>query len=110
MYKARQLHIGYESSQTVEKQGNRASIDRYLRQGFYVKVSRNGYWVLVKPAKVNVRVDCGENGIYSFNMKDEICNRYGYQRISENLVSKFYSDFSNGLIEVWADTTGYQIR
>lgn len=110
MYKADQIGMSYEPSQTIEHQGNRASIQRYLRQGFYVKVSRNGYWVLVRGARVIVTAYCGEHGTYAFDMKQAICNYYGQAAISERAAGQFYNDFRMGLLEVWVDAQGFQIK
>ena len=110
MCKAERIYVHYENSQSVTHQGNRASVDPYIRKGFYIKDSRNGFWVLVKAARVDVTVDCGVNGQYTFNMKDDICMHYGKLRISESLTERFKKDFANGIIEVWADQTGYAIK
>ena len=68
MFKAERIGVRYESSSTIEHQGNRQSIDRYLRQGYSIKVRRNGYWVLTKPAQVIVTAYCGENGSFTYDI------------------------------------------
>ena len=109
MFKAERIGVRYESSASIEHQGNRLSIDRYLRQGYFIKVSRNGYWVLVKPAQVNVTAYCGENGSFTYDMKDDILEKYGRSKISYDLVETFKNDFSNGSLSVEADESDFKI-
>lgn len=109
MFKAEQIAVQYVASSTIEKQGNHQSIDRYLRQGYYVKVSRNGYWVLTKPAKVLVTAYCGLNGTYTHNMKSEIVSKYNRSKISVGLIETFKNDFKNGSLSVMADETNFDI-
>lgn len=110
MFKAMSINVCYEESQSIERQGNRASIDYYIRKGFRIKESRNGYWVLYKPTKVIVTINCGENGHYIYDLKDAITSYYGRAKISYNLVEKFKEDFANGNLEIWADTFRYMIK
>lgn len=92
------LNLTYQDSNTIEHQGNRASIDRYLKDGYYIKERRNGYWVLVKPAKVWVTI--GNDSVRrTFNMKEDICNYYGRERISQKLIKTFEEDSISGKIK-----------
>ena len=109
MFKAERIGVRYESSSTIEHQGNRQSIDRYLRQGYSIKVRRNGYWVLTKPAQVIVTAYCGENGSFTYDMKDDILEKYGRDKISYGLVETFKNDFSNGSLSVEADESNLKI-
>ena len=109
MFKAERIGVRYESSSSIERQGNRLSIDRYLRQGYFIKVRRNGYWVLVKPAQVNVTAYCGENGSFTHDMKNDILEKYGRSKISYDLVETFKNDFSNGSLSVEADESNLKI-
>ena len=54
MEKAMVLSIEYQQSDSIETQGKRSDIDRYIKDGYYVKENRYGYWVLVKSAKLYV--------------------------------------------------------
>ena len=54
MEKATFVNGTYNESQRIEHQGTRASIKKYLNEGYYIKEDRNGYWVLVKPASLTV--------------------------------------------------------
>lgn len=110
MFKARCINVCYEESQSIEKQGKRSAIDYYIRRGFRIKESRNGYWVLYKPVRVNVTINCGENGVYTYDLKDAIVSHYGREKISYSLVEKFKEDFANGNLEIWADTFRYMIK
>lgn len=93
----------YQPSDTVTLQGTRNSINRYIKQGYNIKESRNGYWVLTKPASVCVHLKNSDNIIFSFDMKSDILNYYGKIKISINLVNKFVSDVSSGKIQFYMD-------
>lgn len=109
MFKVEQICIRCESSSTIERQGNRLSTYLYLRQGYFIKVSWNGYWVLVQPAQVIVTAYCGENGSFTYDMKDDILEKYGRSKISYGLVETFKNDFSNGSLSVEADESNLKI-
>ena len=109
MFKVEEICIRCESSSTIERQGNRLSTYLYLRQGYFIKVSWNGYWVLVQPAQVNVTAYCGENGSCTHDMKAHILDRSGLAKISYALVETFKNDFSNGSSSVEADESIFKI-
>ena len=90
----------YEASSSREIQGNRTKIEPYLRDGYYVKEERNGYWVLVRPVKVNVTIKKDDKNM-SFNMKSKICDYYGRKRISEKVYHKFLEDVSSEKIKFY---------
>ena len=102
MEKCEVIHVNYEKSDTIEKQGKRKEIEKYLKQGYSEKVERNGYRVLVKPAKVNVDLK-NTSGSYTFDMKDEIVDYYNKERISEKLVKNFEQDIGTGKISISVD-------
>ncbi len=95
-------NIEYEASDTIEKQGKRDDIEKYLKKGYYVKEERNGYWVLVRPSRVVVTLksSIGTQNIY---MKQEILDYYCKQRISEKQVEKFAKDIDSKKIVVCLD-------
>lgn len=97
--------INSVSSDSVEIQGKRDKIQKYLDKGYYVKESRNGYWVLVKPAQLNVTLSDGDT-TETFNMKQDVCDHYGRQRISDSLVEKFRKDVNAGKISITLDPRG----
>lgn len=101
----------YEKSDTIEMQGSRDEIEKYLKQGYYVKIERNGYRVLVKKARVMVTLE-NSKCTNSFNMKNEILDYYGKERISKQLVKKFEEDINNNKItfEMNEDGTYYNIK
>lgn len=109
MYKAEKIAIKYVASSTVERQGNRHSIECYLKKGYLIKDSRNGYWLLVKPAKVFVTAYCGDDGIFTHDMKNSILEIYGRSRISIELIDTFKNDFNDGKLSVEADKHGFSI-
>ena len=109
MYKVEQISIKYVAASTAERQGNKRSIECYLKKGYYVKISRNGYWVLVKPAKVFVTAYCGDDGVFTYDMKHAILERYGRSRISIELIDTFKNDFNAGNLTIEADKHGFSI-
>ena len=84
--KARLLSVTYEPSNSVEVQGSYEKAE-----GYYIKISRNGYYLLIKPVRVWVTV--GNKTIkQTFNFKREICDYYGATRISTKLLQRFQKD------------------
>ena len=106
MEKTSVLSIMKKDSDTIEVQGKRRDIQRYLNKGYYIKKSRNGYWVLVNPARVDVTLKNGETR-QTFNMKSDICEHYGRERISDSLVKAFKKDIESGKIKLELDSDGY---
>lgn len=111
MEKVTNVVVEYEPSDTIEVQGKRDKIEKYLKRGYSVKEERNGYWVLIKKAKVWVTLTnshCTE----TFNMKADILDYYGKQKISTNLVAKFQKDVNDGIITFAMDKEGtsYKIK
>ena len=95
--KARLLSVTYEPSNSVEVQGSYEKAERYTRKGYYIKISRNGYYLLVKPVRVWVTV--GNKTIeQTFNLKREICEHYEKTRISSKLLEKFQKEAEEGKI------------
>lgn len=99
----------YEASDCIQTQGKRSKIDKYLQEGYYIKEERNGFWILVKPAKIIVTLK-NDEGIQSFNMKQDICALYGKQRISENTFGRFCKDALEGRIEFELGNGQYSIK
>lgn len=110
MEKCSVIYLKYEPSDTIEKQGKRSSIEKYLKQGYYIKEERNGYWVLVKPAQVNIKIS-NSSGARTFNIKQDILELYKRDRISEKLIEKFEKDTQKEKICMYMDAEGnYDIR
>ncbi|MBW7474300.1 hypothetical protein K0T92_06055 [Paenibacillus oenotherae] len=110
MEKCSVIYVKYEPSDTIEKQGKRSSIEKYLKQGYYIKESRNGYWVLVKPVQVNIKIS-NSSGARTFNVKQDILDHYKKNRISEKLTEKFEEDMQKEKIGIYMDEEGdYEIR
>lgn len=97
--------INYECSDTIEMQGKRESISKYLNRGYYIKEERNGYWVLVKPAHLYVTLTTIEATI-TLNMKEYVCEYYGRKRISKSLIEKFEKDIRNDNVNIYMDSHG----
>lgn len=110
MEKCSVIYVKYEPSDTIERQGKRSSIEKYLKKGYYIKEERNGYWLLVKPAQINVKVS-NSSGTRTFNMKQDILDYYRRDKISEKLIKKFEEDIQEGKINIYMDAEGnYDIR
>jgi hypothetical protein len=110
MEKGTVLSIIYEPSDTIEMQGKRSDIERYRKQGYRIKEERNGYWVLVKPAQVNITVS-NSSGTRTFKMKQDILDFYRRDKISERLIEKFGEDIKKEKINIYMDAEGnYDIR
>ena len=105
MEKATILSVVYESSDTIETQGKRKDIEKYLKRGYYIKEDRNGYWVLVKPAQLNVTLS-NSSCTRMYNMKSDVCSYYGRQRVSTSLIDTFKQDIQNGAISIYMDSKG----
>ena len=106
MKKATLVKATYEHSSTITHQGNRASIQAYLNKGYHIKESRNGYWVLSKPASLTVILKDYNNVVHSFQMKEDVFKYYGQSRISEKLAKTFISDANAGKVKFYMDNTG----
>ena len=95
--KSRLLSVTYEPSNSVEVQGSYEKTKRYTQKGYYIKISRNGNYLLVKPVRVWVIV--GNKTIkQTFNLKREICDYYGKTRISFKLLERFQKEAEEGKI------------
>lgn len=105
MEKAKVLSVEYEPSDSIEVQGNRKKIEKYLKAGYYIKESRNGYWVLVKTARVSVTL-ANDSLTKEFNMKEDVCGFYGKERISQSIVDKFSKDINDEKISIFMDSNG----
>ena len=103
------IEVYYQLSSSMELQGKYCSIERYLRDGYYIKESRNGYWLLVRPSEVLVTAHCGKNGSFVHDMKYGILNHYGRSRITEKLINTFKNDFLSGKIKIEANENDYLI-
>lgn len=110
MYKAEEIAVNYIVSSAIERQGHIHSINFYLKKGYHIKVCPNGCWVLFKPAKVLVTAYCGESGVFTHDMKDEILKRYGCSDVSIELIDVFRVDFNNGVFSLEADENGFAIK
>lgn len=105
MEKVTNVVVEYEPSDTIEVQGKRDKIEKYLKRGYSVKEERNGYWVLIKNAKVWVTLT-NSHCTKTFSMKTDILYYYGKQKISTNLVEKFQKDVNDGKITFTMDKKG----
>lgn len=99
MKKAEILSIYYDPSDSIEIQGKRDKISTYLDDGYYVKESRNGYWLLVRTARVLVTLS-NVYGKKVFNLKGDILDYYGKKKISKTMIENFKNDVNSGAISI----------
>ncbi len=105
MEKATVTSVNYEKSDTIEKQGKRRDIEKYLENGYYIKEQRNGYWVLVKASRVEVTLS-NSTITRTFNMKEDLRSHYGKTRVTEALVKTFLKDINSSKIVICMDSEG----
>ena len=111
MEKAIFLHAFYEKSDTITIQGNRASIECHLRDGYRKVDERNGFWILNRPARAMVYLADSKGEQYLFNMKESILNHYSRKMISQKLLDRFSDDAKAGRISFYLDGDGnYYMR
>ena len=103
MIQVKKISVRYFPSDTREKQGTRSDITPLLNEGYSISYQNNGYWVLTKKAKIMVTLDCEENGVYTFNMTNDILSYYGRTKISEKLSKDFEREFRKGDIKIFTD-------
>lgn len=109
MEKATFVYASFIPSESTTHQGNRNSIQKYLNDGYYIKESRNGFWVLVKSSVVLVTL---KNSVtqQQFNMKEDILDYYGKQKMTEKLFERFEKDASSGKIQFHMEEGCYSIN
>ena len=101
----------YEQSQTLAVQQVRSLINSFLKEGYYIKETRNGYCILRRPARVTVILSY-ENVQIKYNMKKAVCSIYREQHISQKLYDKFVKDVKSKKITFYIDdvTGNYSIK
>lgn len=92
MEQATFLTGSYIAAKSFEIQGDKQHMQKYLNAGYNVKISRNGYWLLTKPSKVNVCVKTLQGQIDIVNMKQDILYYYGKKKMTIKLFDKFCKD------------------
>ncbi|ETT51582.1 hypothetical protein [Paenibacillus sp. FSL H7-689] len=95
--------IEYVPSEQKEVQGKWQSIQKYLKQDFYVKEDRNGYWLLIKASKVIVTIS-SPAGVENLNMKGHILDFYKKQRLTDKRVEQFTQEIRDEKIAIFLDS------
>lgn len=103
MEKATFVYASFEESSTRKHQGTRESIQRFLDNGYYIQVDRNGFYVLSKPGKVHVFLKSSSGASLQLDLKSEILHYYGRARMTPSLFSKFNEDASSGKISFYIE-------
>ncbi|HEK5054534.1 TPA: hypothetical protein SOL97_003325 [Clostridioides difficile] len=102
--------VEYQSSDTINTQGKRSDIDKYIQRGYRITMNSYGNWSLKKDAKVYVQIE-NSSRTENFDMKYDIIEFYSRKRISETLVEDFKEDISSGIVSIYMDENGnYEIK
>ena len=99
--------VSYEKNHTIAPQGNRDSISKYLRNGYYVVYEQNGFWILNKSSRVMVYLKDTKGNEHAVDMKKDIINYYGKPKISDKIVETFKNDARTGKIIFYLDEGNY---
>ncbi len=110
MLQAKNIDIYYVPSETIEYQGSRESVQRFVRKGYYVNLERNGYWILFRPCQIIVTAHCEDGSQYIHDMKRGILEHYDRKRISKKLVATFEKDFRSGKLFIDVSDQNYAIK
>lgn len=91
--------INYEKSDNIEFQGTEKEAQNYIKKGYNIRLRRNGYFVVGKPCKINVTLAMG-NALQQFNMRSDILDHYGKEKMTKALFEKFKKDIEKGNINL----------
>lgn len=109
MEKAKIISIKYVPSESLEKQGKSRDIEKYRKQGYYVKEARNGYYLLLKSARVEVTLAI-DTLTKTFDMKEDLLALYAKERITQTTVNKFINALETGKMIIYMNHEGnYEI-
>lgn len=97
----------YVPSDSIEMQGKYSKIKKYEDQGYNIKESRNGYWLLTRPSKLSVTIENSKN-TGTFNMRNDVLMHYGRKKMTENLQKTFLEDIGKGKIKFQMNEDGTQ--
>lgn len=85
------IQICYSPSYKLEKQGKRSEMKKYINQGYKIQLERNGYFVLVKTAKILLRFS-EKKKIHEIDISYEVKEFYDKKRVTEKLAEKIAAD------------------
>ena len=98
--------INYEKSDSIEFQGTKLEANKICAEkGYNIQLCRNGYWVLVKPCKINVTLS-SDNLIKKFDMRLEILEYYKRSKMTVKLCETFKEDVKNEKITLTLNLDG----
>ena len=99
------INVKYIQSNSMIKQGKDKDIQCYLKTGYYKTQDRNGYWVLTKPAQINITLK-GFNNIITFPARQQITAYYGRDNVTYRLCEIFKNDIACGKIKFYTSDDG----
>ena len=94
----------FERSESMRWQGSRASINSFLKDGYSVKMNKNGNWLLAKPAHAWFIFKTPTGQDFRVDLRQQIMTHYGKQRFYEATYKRFVKDLTNGVVRVELDT------
>ncbi len=106
-FRASKIQIRYIQSETLEVQGEyNKDIFPYIQKGYDITRKFKDTWILTKRAKPYVKMICEsdddqeEDRVFMINMKFQILQYYGRDRISQKLLEQFEKDFNSEKFEL----------
>jgi hypothetical protein len=106
MEKVECLKVEYEkASEPEEVRGKYEDTKEYRNNGYYIKEDRNGYYLLIKPAQLNVTIR-DSSCCTTHNMKEIVRKYYGRKCISKKLADKFEKDIKDKKINILINSQG----
>jgi hypothetical protein len=99
MTKYPDIQICYSPSDKQEKQGKRSEMKKYINQGYKIQLERNGYFVLVKTAKILLRFS-EKKKIHEIDISYDVKEFYDKKRVTEKLAEKIAADIKNEKVKV----------
>ena len=109
MYSVEKVNARYENSQCIQHQGNRASVQPYLRNGFRVKEERSGWWLLTKCSQAVAYLECPDGQRFTFDARAKLLTWYGGNRLTQAMVNRFVNDFYKGKLKIYVDERDFYI-
>ena len=93
----------YIESHTRTHGVNSDSMQEFLKNGYHIAQRRREYYVLVKPARINVILQDSTGKVFKYNAKQDILNFYNKKQISKSLFEQFHNEATNGNIFFYLD-------
>lgn len=93
------IQIYYSPSSTLEKQGKRSEMKKYTNKGYKIQLERNGYFVLVKTARILLRF-AEKKKVHEIDISYEVKEFYDRKQVTEKLAEKIATDIQNEKVKL----------